>query len=137
MLLFLIKKQSILNETDKKSKLVAIYVTIGMMVAAFITLLFIFGTSISYSVFLIQGNLSDATRGEVACFVDKSTACTNCNATENRCPEWTEAQVDSVVHTQIKFSATLSAIFLVYAVRIVRLGITTRTYYEAYQIAYV
>lgn len=88
--------------------------------------------------------LSDEDRGSIACFVDVIGSCTNCNpdAIENYpsdeiCPEWTNSDVMRVIRTQMKQSAALAAILIIYATTALRFGFTLKTLVARYEIDYV
>ena len=56
---------------------------------------------------------------------------------ELRCPEWTLDEVTKVLQSQLKQSATLAAIFIVYAVAVLRFGFVLRGHLSKYEIDYV
>ena len=99
----------------------------------------IFVASIMFSGNLLLAPIGESERGEVACFVDRGVSCTNCDALipRNRCPEWTLEEVTKILQTQLKQSATLAAIFFLYAVSVLRFGFVLRRHLAMYQIDYV
>ena len=54
-----------------------------------------------------------------------------------QCPEWTDSDILKVLQTQLKQSATLAAIFLIYAFSALRFGFILRSHVSRYQIEYV
>lgn len=127
---------SIGRTSDKRTKLVAIYFFIACMVSAFLLLITIFSVSIVFSAKFSVAKIDDGVRGSVACFLD-SVSCTRCDKQTNRCPQWTAEDVKIVMQTQAKSSATLAAIFFVYAFGAVRFGFTMQKHISTYQIEYV
>jgi hypothetical protein len=110
----------------------------------------IFIASLVYSLDIVRVSLRDPRRGNIACYVDASDSCTNCcnlnplaederecNESEPQCPEWTSRDVSRVIQTQLKQSATLAAIFFIYAFSALRFGFDLRRSQSKYQIAYV
>ena len=95
----------------------------------------LFVTSIVWST---RVELNSAQRGEIACLIDDND-CTNCDAilSTNRCPEWSVDDVTAILQTQLKQSATLAAIFILYAVNVMSYGINLRKHLSQYQIDYV
>lgn len=106
------------------------------MTSAFLLLIAIFSMSIVFAAWLGSTAISDELRGNVACFLD-GTSCTRCQFEVRRCPEWSDADVVSVIQTQAKSSATLAAIFFAYAFGAIRFGFKMRTHISTYQIEYV
>jgi hypothetical protein len=105
----------------------------------FAMLVTIFAGSIAYSVSFVQIPLTDKSRATIACFIDTAQTCTGCDAIipTNRCPEWTDDDVTKVLQTQAKSSATLAAIFVLYALSALRFGFSMRRHTLLYQIDYV
>ena len=104
----------------------------------------VFAASLVFSVDLVDYGISDEERGSIACYVDTANSCTNCypndegwDPTEPQCPEWTLDDVVKVLQTQLKQSATLAAIFLIYAFSALRFGFVLRSHVSRYQIEYV
>lgn len=103
--------------------------------------------SIMSSISLLTDPVSESVRGRVACFVDKNVSCTNCPDVEdefkvdedpfNVCPQWTLDEVTKVLQTQLKQSATLAFIFILYAITVLRFGLGLRRHLALYQIDYV
>jgi hypothetical protein len=135
-----IKAFSILSVQHKRQKLAAIFIFIAAMAATIVLLLSIFWASIAYSISLVDVDIDNNTRGEVACFLDKANSCTGCQEGQNVtevCPEWTEDDITRVLQTQAKNSAALAAIFLVHAFSALRFGFGLRKHIIMYQIDYV
>lgn len=88
---------------------------------------------------LVDVPLSDSERGRIACLIDGSQSCTFCdNKSDLReCPEWEENEVVRVLQTQLKQSATVAAIFWLYAVSALRFGFALRKHISMYEIDYV
>jgi hypothetical protein len=105
----------------------------------FVMLVTIFAGSIAYSVSLVNFPPSEQSRGTIACYIDTAETCTGCKnrIPVLRCPEWTEEDVTKVLQTQMKGSATLAAIFVLYALSALRFGFSMRRHTLLYQIDYV
>jgi hypothetical protein len=71
--------------------------------------------------------------------LDSGGSCTGCDSPypEDVCPEWSEADVTRVLKTIMKQSATVAAIFLVYALTTLRYGFLLLKHVSSYQIDYV
>ena len=130
---------SIRNSVDKKNKNVAVIIFIGIMAANMFMLATLFVASIVFSANLVAYPISQDTRGQIACFVDRNASCTNCQAEYGslRCPEWSLLDVTQILQTQLKQSATLAAIFMLYAMSVLRFGFVLRKHLSLYQIDYV
>jgi tellurite resistance protein TehA-like permease len=129
---------SIRNSIDKKNKNLAVIIFIGVMAANTVMLATLFVASIMFSANMVQAPIGEKERGNVACFVDTIGTCTNCNATLlERCPEWILEDVTKILQTQLKQSATLAAIFILYAISVLRFGFVLRKHLSMYQIDYV
>ena len=66
-------------------------------------------------------------------------SCTGCESPNPAkvCPEWSESDVSRVLKTIMKQSATVAAIFLVYALITLRYGVLLFKHVGNYQIDYV
>ena len=130
---------TIRNHGDKQTKSVAVIVMIVVMAANVILLATIFGASMLFSANLIHAPINDLQRGELACSVDRNTSCTRCDALkpQNRCPEWSLEDITKILQTQLKQSATMAAIFILYAIGVLRFAVTLRKHLSLYQIDYV
>jgi hypothetical protein len=103
MLGWYISASSILNTRHKRHKMMAIAGFVGLMVVIFFMLTTLFASSIAFSASLETYPMDDNQRGEIACFIDQSKTCTNCDATFNRCPEWSTEDVTKVVQVRFRF----------------------------------
>lgn len=130
---------TIQNHGDKQTKNAAVILMVIMMAANVVMLGTIFVASILFSANLLVAPIDESQRGEVACTVDRNQTCTQCDALleSNRCPEWTVEEVTTILQGQLKQSATLAAIFIIYAVSVLRFGVTLRKHLSLYQIDYV
>lgn len=130
---------TIQNHADKQTKNIAVLILITMMAANVVMLAAIFVASILFSANLINSPIDENQRGEVACHVDRNATCTRCDAIifSDRCPEWGLDEVTTILQTQLKQSATLASIFVLYAVSVFRFGVTLRRHLSLYQIDYV
>jgi hypothetical protein len=122
---------------DKRSTLAALWFFIGLIVAAFVAMLVLLITCLLFSSEIARDSISSYQRGIRACSFGIKSSCTRCDELLNRCPEWTEDDLDTVVRGQAFYISTLTVIFMVYAARAVRYGMVNRQYYDKYQIAYV
>lgn len=107
---------SILNTTDKRRKSVAIIFFILIAVSLLVMITTIFAASITFTLSLQEVPISDILRGEIACFIDQSGACTRCQEETSRCPEWGKDDVTKILQTQAKTGAAFAAIFVVYVI---------------------
>eukprot|EP00538_Stauroneis_constricta_P000135 CAMPEP_0119551834 /NCGR_PEP_ID=MMETSP1352-20130426/4968_1 /TAXON_ID=265584 /ORGANISM="Stauroneis constricta, Strain CCMP1120" /LENGTH=1110 /DNA_ID=CAMNT_0007597951 /DNA_START=132 /DNA_END=3464 /DNA_ORIENTATION=+ len=130
---------SIRRSADKRWKNFAVTLFIGLMAANAVILATIFVSSLTFSGNLGTNVVNEKDRGNVACFVDRSVSCTKCDAEnpQDRCPEWSLGEVTQLLQTQLKQSASLAAIFIVYAISVLRFGIVLRKHLSLYQIEYV
>ncbi len=128
---------SILSTGDKRKKLLAIWIFIVTTTLALILLAILFGVSLSFSSSTLSAPVTNETRGDMACRLDFGGGCSRCDQPINRCPEWSVEDVTTVVKVQAKASATLAAIYIVYAVGAVRVGLKLRKHIAMYQIEYV
>jgi len=71
--------------------------------------------------------------------LDTGGSCTGCESPNPAkvCPEWSENDVSRVLKTTMKQSATVAAIFLVYALITLRYGVILFNHVSNYQIDYV
>lgn len=123
------------SDTDKRSKssVVVVFIVILAVNAALLATIFV--ASIVWSANL---DLTRRDRGDIACVL-KGTDCTNCDefAPGVRCPEWSLDDLYRIVQTQLKQSATLASIFILYAVNVFIYGVVLRRHLANYQIEYV
>jgi len=141
---WVIAATTVLDSRDKTRKKIAVYLFIGMMVLT----IFADATILSYSLYTsIYANidLSDRERGITACFFDVVGSCSNCNITQSNetiedikiCPEWNHGDVLKLIRTQMKQSAALAVIFIMYALTALRFGFTLKALVSRYEVAYV
>jgi hypothetical protein len=136
---------SVLNSRDKQHKKIAVSLFITTIILTIFFVGAIFAASVVFSVDIVDYGINDDDRGQIACSVDTANSCTNCfdkNDINNRnemrqCPEWTDSDILKVLQTQLKQSATLAAIFLIYAFSALRFGFILRSHVSRYQIEYV
>jgi len=130
---------SILNSRDKKYKIGAVVLFIGLMMTTIILIGTIFCVSILWSVDLVNFSLTDTQRGDLACSIDAVNSCTQCDNSNElpKCPEWSLEDVVKVLQTQLKESATLAAIVFLYSLGSVRFGLVLLKHIMGYQIEYV
>ena len=129
---------SIRNSADKKTKNVAVNVFIGVMAANTVMIASLFVASFVLSGVLIQMPIDDAARRKVACGIDDNVSCTGCNGElPGQCPEWEIEDVTRILQTQLKQSATVAAILILYAISVLRFGFVLRKHLSMYQIDYV
>jgi len=131
---------TIRSNADKRSKNVAVVIIIIMMGTNVAILAGLFVGSLLRSANLFDSPIQDIERGIVACMVDRAGSCTNCDNEMDgvdRCPEWTLDEVTHIMQTQLKQSAALAVIFILYAISVLRFGITLRKHLSLYQIDYV
>eukprot|EP00536_Pseudo-nitzschia_multiseries_P006265 jgi/Psemu1/286351/fgenesh1_pg.130_\ len=126
---------SIRSNTDKKIKSKAALILVGVLFVNAFVLIAIFVTSVIWSRDLM---LSDSERGTIACTVNNSE-CTNCDgaAGDKQCPEWSEEDVTGIVRRQLKQSAILASIFILYDLKVMRHGLNLRKHLRKYEIDYV
>lgn len=124
------------SNVDKRNKSRALILFIAVQAINALTLGTIFVSSLIWSTNL---NLTDGERGDVACVINDSdcTQCDEAQSSEDKCPEWTDDEVTSILRTQLKQSATLAAIFILYALNVLNYGIVLRRHLSMYQIDYV
>lgn len=159
-----ISSKTVLNTRDKAQKQIAVYVFIGMVILTIFAVGAIFIASLIYSVSLVDIGFTDNQRGSIACYVDAVDSCSNCNETITTlqekpgcnqteigflgekeipsddcriCPEWAKGDVVTIMQTQMKQSATLASIFLIFALRSLRFGFVLRSAMARYEIDYV
>jgi hypothetical protein len=126
---------SVRSNVDKRRKGTAVMVFIGVLAVNASLLATLFVTSIAWST---QVKLNSSQRGDIACLINNND-CTNCDAelAADKCPEWSVADVTAILQTQLKQSASLAAIFMLYAVNVMSYGINLRRHLSRYQIDYV
>ena len=130
---------TIRNHGDKQTKAVAVVAMIFMMATNVAILAAVFFSSVLHASSLLNSPIAESERGVVACRVDRGASCTMCDEmyAGDRCPEWTLDEVTQIMQTQLKQTAALAAIFVLYAISVLRFGITLRKHLALYQIDYV
>lgn len=130
---------SILNSRDKRNKICAVLLFITLMMGTILLIGTIFSASIAWSVNLVTYPITDDLRGIISCSIDTATSCSQCNNPFDlrECPEWSTEDVVRILRTQLKQSATLAAIVLIYSVGSLRFGFILRKHIASYQIDYV
>jgi hypothetical protein len=126
---------SIRSNVDKLNKSnAALLLVVVLFVNAFVLL------TILVASFIWSQNLSltEGDRGDIACTM-KSSQCSYCDAVfeEFRCPEWSFEEVTSIVRRQLKQSAVMAAIFILYDVNVMVHAFNLRKHLSMYQIDYV
>jgi len=140
MLGWYISVSSIRNSRNKRNKLIFIITFLVVLILILFALVALFVASIIFSTSFVEIPLTETQRGNLACIIDQSGSCTGCDLPKgdpNRCPEWSTSDVTTVIQTQAKASASLSAIFMIYAVSALRFGWGMRRHIRMYQIEYV
>mmetsp|Transcript_2879 Transcript_2879/g.5258 ORF Transcript_2879/g.5258 Transcript_2879/m.5258 type:complete len:751 (-) Transcript_2879:1131-3383(-) len=132
-----LKFYTVLNGRQRRMKQGVVIVFICTIVLTIFTVTTIFVTSLIYSLSIVD--LPEDDFRQIACVLDMSGSCTGCEETDLllMCPEWTDDDVQSVLETIMKQSATLAAIFLVYSMITLRYGFVLFQYVSRYQIEYV
>jgi len=133
---------SVYNQRDKQRKKAAVNLFILMIIITIFLVGAIFANSLVYSVGLVDNDLGGM-RGTIACRVDTANSCTSCSTDDDnldeeiQCVEWSKQDVTKILQTQLKQSATVAAIFLLYAFSALRFGFVLRTHVSMYQIDYL
>lgn len=128
----------ILNAQDKRNKHILIICFIILNAVNLIFIGFVLTYSILFMVDIIKTNANER-RGEAACLLDNNVSCTCCEGCDpgNMCTEWSNEDVESVLQTICKSSATLGSILLIYAIGSLRYGFQMKNNISMYQIDYV
>mmetsp|Transcript_13315 Transcript_13315/g.14909 ORF Transcript_13315/g.14909 Transcript_13315/m.14909 type:complete len:726 (-) Transcript_13315:1524-3701(-) len=125
---------SIRSNIDKQNKSNAVLILILVLFLNAALLIAIFIASILWS---YRMDLTELERGDIACDI-KNSQCTGCDELgENRCPEWSFLDITNIKRRQLKQSATLAAIFLLYDINVTMHGLNLRNHLSMYQIDYV
>lgn len=132
-----LKCYPVLNTRQKKVKQSLIVLFIIMVVLTIFTVAVVFTTSLIYSLNIVDLPLTRYS--DIACSLDVDGTCTGCDSSipEEVCPEWSKDDVARVLQTITKQSATIAAIFLVYALATLRHGFVLFRHVSRYQIEYV
>jgi len=134
-----ISSYSILNSRDKRTKLFLVYVFMTIMITTVVLIGIIFVVSILSSLDVFNYSMSNEQRGNIACTIDLQGTCTLCGNTlgESQCPQWSNEDVKLILRAELKESATLAAIVLLYSLGALRYGFVLRKHIAEYQIDYV
>lgn len=134
---YFLKFYSVLNRRQKKCKQGVVIFFIVTTVVTIFSVASIFTTSLIYSLNIVE--LSLETYHSTACMLDFGGSCTGCDSSNpvEVCPEWTESDVELVLKTIMKQSATVAAIFLVYSLITLRYGFVLFSHVSSYHIEYV
>jgi len=125
---------SIRSNIDKQNKSNAVLILILVLFLNAALLIAIFIVSILWS---YRMDLTELERGDIACDI-KNSQCTGCDELgEKRCPEWSFLDITNIKRRQLKQSATLAAIFLLYDINVTMHGLNLRNHLSMYQIDYV
>jgi multisubunit Na+/H+ antiporter MnhC subunit len=139
LLAWFLRSYPILSTRRKQHKSIVTiaFILVSLFVGAALTTVFF--SSIYFNVSLVHDPISEATRGQLACFIDRSGSCTLCDTqpTDAQCPEWSRLDVTRILQSQSKAGASLAAICFLYAVGALRYGFTMRKHIRSYQIEYV
>lgn len=141
MLGWYLSKSSVLNTRHKRNKLISIWTFIILMTIILVALIALFASSLAFSSSIVDIGLSETRRSNLACIIDTAGSCTGCEefaaGDPRRCPQWSTEDVTKVIQAQAKASATLSAIFMLYAFSAWRFGWGMKQHIRMYQIEYV
>ncbi len=133
-----LKCYPVLNTTQKKVKLSMIRFFLVLIILTIFAVAVVFATSLIYSLSIVDLPLTNYS--QIACALDMEGSCTGCDSQspyEEVCPEWSKDDVAKVLQTITKQSATIAAIFLVYALSTLRYGFVLFRHVSRYQIEYV
>jgi len=132
-----LKCYPVLNTKQKKVKQGMIVLFIVVIILTIFAVSVVFVVSLIYSLSIVDLPLTRYS--EIACALDVDGSCTGCDSSyeELVCPEWTKDDVARVLQTMTKQSATIAAIFLVYALATLRYGFVLFRHVSRYQIEYV
>mmetsp|Transcript_5831 Transcript_5831/g.13498 ORF Transcript_5831/g.13498 Transcript_5831/m.13498 type:complete len:288 (-) Transcript_5831:95-958(-) len=125
---------SIRSNADKQNKSNAALILVGVLIMNALVLTTIFFASIVWS---RQLELTQTERGDIACTMNYSE-CTDCDLEGAvRCPEWSFGDITDIVRRQLKQSAVLAAIFILYDLNVMMYGLKLRKHLSMYEIDYV
>lgn len=131
-----LKCYPVLNTRQKKVKLSMIRFFLVLIILTFFAVAVVFATSLIYSLSIVDLPLTSYS--QIACALDMEGSCTGCDSqSEEVCPEWSKDDVAKVLQTITKQSATIAAIFLVYALSTLKYGFVLFRHVSRYQIEYV
>lgn len=130
-----LKFYTVLNGRQRRVKQGLVIVFIATIFMTLLACSTIFVTSLMYYLQIVH--LPEENFQRIACTLDMSGSCTGCHDEPQTCPEWSDEDVKKVSETIMKQSATLAAIFFVYAMITLRYGFVLFHYVSRYQIEYV
>ena len=132
-----LKCYTVFNTRQKRVKQSIIVLFIILIILTIFAVAVVFATSLIYSLDIVDLPLTEYR--EIACALDMGGSCTGCDSPieELVCPEWTKDDVARVLQTITKQSATIAAIFLVYALATLRYGFVLFRHVSRYQIEYI
>lgn len=128
---------TVMNGREKKVKQgVVVFFLVTIVVTVF-SVATIFAISLIYSLSIVD--IPVESFHNIACYLDFGGSCSGCNSNivAEICPEWSQDDVTRVLKTIMKQSATVAAIFLVYALITLRYGFLLFRHVSSYQIDYV
>mmetsp|Transcript_22291 Transcript_22291/g.44897 ORF Transcript_22291/g.44897 Transcript_22291/m.44897 type:complete len:821 (-) Transcript_22291:1051-3513(-) len=133
----ILKCYPVLNTRQKKVKQSMIILFIVLIILTIFAVAVVFATSLIYSLSIVDLPLTEYSK--IACALDMDGSCTGCDSSyeELVCPEWSKDDVARVLQTITKQSATIAAIFLVYALATLKYGFVLFRHVSRYQIEYV
>lgn len=133
-----LKFYTVLNGRQRRFKQGVVIFFILTIVVTVFSIGTIFITSLLHSFSLVESS-TDQQYKRIACDFDRGGSCTGCDQDDPDliCPEWSEEDVQKVLDSIMKQSATLAAIFLVYALITLRYGFVLFRHVSRYQIEYV
>jgi len=73
----------------------------------------------------------------VGCVIDGTSGSSTCSDCPNYCPEWSNDDVRNVLRSQIKFSAMICIVLLVYSSKSVKIGQSWFLLYRDYREEYI
>ena len=95
-----ISVSSITNTRHKRNKMIYITCFILLMILIAGSLIALFAASVTFSSSFVKFPLTQSQRGDLACYLDQASSCSNCNdlpkGDPNRCTEWTVSDVTKV-----------------------------------------
>lgn len=105
------------------------------------SLVLLFVVFVGCLLMMVDVYVDEGNRGSLACELDCSHSCTGCDLPaanrSNVCPEWSIDDVNMVLQTQGKTSATISGVFMLYSIAALAFGRSLYRRVSNYVIAYV
>lgn len=142
---------SVLNNAEKKRKEFGVIIFIVLVILTIFTVAAVLAASLVYSFDLVDVDYDDTRQANLACALDTANSCTCCNVTDEncynedeellpgreKCAEWSDNDVLSVLRTVLKQSACLAGMLLLYSLGSLRFGFVLRHQVKRYRIDYV